>query len=181
MCSVIILIIIILYNYYIIFNIIIILPTLSSKQKNNLVITETWLHSDFPDTAVQLTGRTTHRQDRSKDSAKARGGGLCLYVHNAWCSSSRIIHSHCSPDIEALSVMCRPFYPPREPMAVIATAVSIPPDANVSSALAHLHCTLNKQLQAHPDGVHIIAGDFNQACLRTVLPEFTQYVKCATR
>lgn len=108
-----------------------------------MVITETWLHLDIPDTAVQLTGRTTHRQDCSKDSSKTRGGGLCLYMHNAWCSSSRITHSHFSPDIEALSVMCRPFYLPRELTAVIATAVYIPPDANVSSALAHLHCTLN--------------------------------------
>ncbi|KAK0150001.1 hypothetical protein N1851_009235 [Merluccius polli] len=146
-----------------------------------MVITETWLHSAIPDTAVQLTGCTIHRQDRSKDSRKTMGEGLCLYVHNAWCSGSRITHSHCSPDIEVLSVMCRPFYLPRELTVVIVTAVYIPPDASVSSALAHLHCILNKQLQAHPDGIHIIAGDFNQACLRTVLPEFTQYVKCATR
>lgn len=48
--------------------------------KNNLmrdcsvmVITETWY------------SYTTHRQDCSKDSSKTRGGGLCLYVHNAWC------------------------------------------------------------------------------------------------
>lgn len=104
-----------------------------SWRKNNclrdccvLVIAETWLHPAIPDAAVQLAGRTTHRQDRSKDSGKTRGGGLCAYVHN-FGLSSRIIHSYCSPNIEALSVMCRPFYLPRELTVVIVTAVYIPP------------------------------------------------------
>lgn len=61
------------------------------------------------------------------------------------------------------------------------TAVYIPPDANTSVALTQLHTTVNKHQWNHPDGVHIIAGDFNQTCLKTVLPKFTQYVKFATR
>lgn len=36
-------------------------------------------------------------------------------------------------------------------------------------------------MQAHPDGAFIVAGDFNQACLKTVLPNFVQYVQCFTR
>lgn len=40
---------------------------------------------------------------------------------------------------------------------------------------------VNKQQRAHLDGVHIIAGDFNKACLKTVLPKFHRHVKCATR
>ncbi len=40
---------------------------------------------------------------------------------------------------------------------------------------------ITKQQRAHPDGVHIIAGDFNKACLKSVLPKFHQHVKCATR
>lgn len=35
-------------------------------------------------------------------------------------------------------------------------------------------------MRAHPDGAHIIAGDFNQPRLRTVLPDFHQHVFCAT-
>lgn len=73
-----------------------------------------------------------------------------------------------------------PFYLPRELTVVILTAVYIPPDANVSSALAHLHQNISKQHKIHPDGVHVIAGDFNQACLKSVLPKFTQYANCAT-
>lgn len=89
-----------------------------------LLITETWLHPLITDDAVQLAGRTTHRQDRSKESGKSKGGGLCVYVHNDWCANSRIIHTHCSPDLQALSVVCRPFYLQRELTAVIITAVS---------------------------------------------------------
>ncbi|KAK3562931.1 hypothetical protein QTP86_011615 [Hemibagrus guttatus] len=33
----------------------------------------------------------------------------------------------------------------------------------------------------YPDAVHIIAGDFNHADLKAVLPKFYQHVKCATR
>ena len=80
-----------------------------------------------------------------------------------------------------MTVVCRPFYLPRELTVVIITAVYIPPDANISITLTYLHDSVNKQQQAHPDGVHIIAGDFNQACLKTVLPNFIQYVRCSTR
>lgn len=36
-------------------------------------------------------------------------------------------------------------------------------------------------MQAHPEGAFILSGDFNQACLKTVLPNFVQYVQCSTR
>ncbi|KAK0152182.1 hypothetical protein N1851_006413 [Merluccius polli] len=41
--------------------------------------------------------------------------------------------------------------------------------------------TINKLQQVHPDGVHIIAGEFNQANLKSVQPKFYQHVKCPTR
>lgn len=53
--------------------------------------------------------------------------------------------------------------------------------SNVSLALAYLHDTVNRLQQMHPEGVQIIAGDFNQVCLKTVLPKFVQYVRCSTR
>lgn len=145
-----------------------------------MIITETWLNSSIPDTAVELIDRTLHRQDRSDDTGKSRGGGLCVYVNNNWCTQSRIIDSHCSRDVESLSVLRRPFLL-KELTVVILTAVYIPPDAIVSSALAHHHQTISKQQKIHPDGVHVIAGDLSQACLKSVLPKFTQYVNCATR
>lgn len=146
-----------------------------------MIITETWLTSLIPDNVVELNDRTLHRQDRSRDTGKRRGGGLCVYVNENWCEQSRVIDSHCSSDLESLSVLCRPFYLPRELTVVTVTAVYIPPDANVKSSLARLYQTISKLQKSYPDGVHVIAGDFNQACLQSVLPKFTQYVNCATR
>ena len=148
-----------------------------------LIITETWLHPDIPDASMQLAGRTLLRGDRTKDSGKSKGGGggLCTYVHNNWCNNGTIIDRHCSPDVEYMSVRCRPFFLPRELTVVIVTAVYIPPDASVNTALSLLLNTINEQQWAHPNGVHIIAGDFNKANLKTVLPKFYQHVKCATR
>ena len=116
----------------------------------------------------------------SEDAAN-KVESVCVSVHDGWCNNSKIIDTHCSPDIEVLTVSCRPFYLPRELTVVIVAAVYIPPDANVSTALSLLLASINKQQLAHPDGAFIVAGDFNQACLKSVLPKFVQYVECATR
>ncbi len=101
-------------------------------------------------TAVQLAGRMLHHQDRNRDSGKSRGGGLCVFIHNDWCSQSTVIDSYCSPDIETLSVMHRPFYLPRELTAVVTTAVYIPPDANTNAAVSYLYDIINKQQRTYP-------------------------------
>lgn len=49
-----------------------------------LLVTKTWLHSSIPDSSIELTGYTVQRHDRTSDSGKSRGGGLCVYVHNNW-------------------------------------------------------------------------------------------------
>ncbi len=146
-----------------------------------LIVTETWFHPGIPDASVQLAGRTMLSQDRTKDSGKSRGGGLCIYVYENWCNNGTIIDRHCSPDVEYMSVRCRPFFLPRELTVVIVTAVYIPPDASVNTALSLLLNTINEQQRVYPNGVHIIAGDFNKANLKTVLPKLYQHVKCSTR
>lgn len=67
-----------------------------------LVITETWLQQIIPDSAIELAGYTTLRHDRTVISGKSRGGGLCVYVNNSWCTNTVMIESHCSPDVEYL-------------------------------------------------------------------------------
>ncbi|XP_024121111.1 uncharacterized protein LOC112142095 [Oryzias melastigma] len=146
-----------------------------------LLITETWLQHSVPDSAIELAGYTALRRDRTADSGKSRGGGVCVYVNNSWCTNTVTIDSQCSPDIEYLTVKCRPFYLPREFTAVMVTAVYIPPDANANSAMEILHARISNQQSQYPDAVQIIAGDFNHADLKTSLPKFYQHVKCATR
>ena len=64
---------------------------------------------------------------------------------------------------------------------MLITAVYIPPDADANIALAQLHDVIRKQQSMEPETVTIIAGDFNHANLKVVLPKFYQHVKCATR
>lgn len=46
---------------------------------------------------------------------------------------------------------------------MLITAVHMPPDADTKAALSILYSSINDQRTLHPDGVFIVAGDFNQA------------------
>ena len=81
-------------------------------------------------------------------------------------------------------IKCRPFYLPREFTAVLIIAVYIPPTSSCSdrdAALCELYQAISEQQTAHPDGFIIIAGDFNHADLKTVLPKLHQHVNFPTR
>lgn len=92
-----------------------------------LIVSETWLHPQIPNATVELAGRTLHRHDRTEASGKIRGGGLCVYVLEDWCLDSRVIDTYCSPDLEAMSVQCRPFYLPRELTVAIVSDCGLHP------------------------------------------------------
>ncbi|KAI4884158.1 hypothetical protein NFI96_005463 [Prochilodus magdalenae] len=136
-----------------------------------LILTETWLSDSTPDSAIQLQTHSVHRGDRTAASGKNKGGGVCVFVNNRWCSDIKTVEKHCSTDLELLMVKCRPFYLPREFSAVFILAVYIPPRANSATALGLLHDAISKQETAHPDAVFIVAGDFNHCNLRTVPPQ----------
>lgn len=149
---------------------------------NVMVFTETWLNNTIPASAIELQGRNIFRADRTvTGSGKSKGGGVCIYVNRAWCTDAVIIESHCSADIEYLFIKCRPFYLPREFSSTIITAVDVPPDATAKLAMKDLCSAVNKMQTVYPDGAFIIAGDFNHANLRSVLPKFYQNVSCPTR
>ena len=151
------------------------------RDSSIVVVTETWLHSGIADEAITLTGRTAHRADRTSDSGKSRGGGLVIYSNNRWCTNATVTETHCSPDVEFITLRCRPFYLAREHTVVMVTAVYTPPSANANVALKTLLAAVSKQQSSHPDGIFIVTGDFNHVDLRTVLPKFYQHVTCATR
>ena len=58
------------------------------KNCNILCFTESWLNDDMDN--IQLAGYTLHRQDRTADSGKTRGGGLCIFVNNSWCTECQV-------------------------------------------------------------------------------------------
>ncbi len=72
-------------------------------------------------------------------------------------------------------------YLPREFTAIVIVAVYIPPCANTKDALRELYSAISEQQTNNPDGFFIVAGDFNHANLKTVLPKFYQHVNFAIR
>ncbi|KAK0141960.1 RNA-directed DNA polymerase from mobile element jockey [Merluccius polli] len=146
------------------------------------VFTETWLSENIADAGVQLEGLILHRADRVASlTGKQRGGGLAVYINKSWCQDSVVVSTLCSSNIEFMTVKCRPFYTPRELTAVIVTAVYVPPSANCKEAMAELYTNISETQTDHPDAFFIIAGDFNQASLKSVMPKFYQHVNIATR
>ncbi len=151
---------------------------------NILCLSETWLTPSVPDTAVTSSDNfSVLRMDRTAEAGKIKGGGVCFMINKKWCDPRNIsiLSRSCSPHLEHLSIICRPFYLPREFSAVIATAVYIPPQADTSLALSKLHEVISGYINKHPDAASIIAGDFNKANLRKVMPNFHQHVSCPTR
>ncbi len=137
-----------------------------------------------PDSAIELTGFSVHRSDRTKElTGKSRGGGVCFYINNSWCDEMNLhsIKSFCSPDLEFHMLLCRPFWLPREFTAIIITAVYIPPQANTDQALRELYGNISDQETAHPDAAFVITGDFNKANFRTIAPKYFQHITINTR
>ncbi len=64
---------------------------------------------------------------------------------------------------------------------IIIAAVYIPPQASTEAALSDLCKDLNCSQTSNPDTALTVAGDFNQANLKKVMPEFHQHIDCAKR
>ncbi len=95
-------------------------------------------------------------------------------INKKWCDPRNIsiLSCSCSPHLEHLSIICRPFYLPREFSSIVITSVYIPPQADTSLALPNLHDVLSGYNNKHPDAAFIFAGDFNKANLKPpVQPE----------
>ncbi|KAI4894209.1 hypothetical protein NFI96_027345, partial [Prochilodus magdalenae] len=56
-----------------------------------LILTETWLSDSTPDSAIQLQTHSVHRGDRTAASGKNKGGGVCVFVNNRWCSDIKTV------------------------------------------------------------------------------------------
>ncbi|MCI4379001.1 hypothetical protein PGIGA_G00222700 [Pangasianodon gigas] len=118
------------------------------------------------------------------EGGKSRGGGLCVYINDAWCRDAVVVCRHCSPLAEFMIIKCHPFYLPREYKAILLVAVCIPTSSsnnNRSEALNELYQHINEQQTAHPDAFLILAGDFNHADLKSVFPKIYQHIDFPTR
>lgn len=100
-------------------------------------------------------------------------------MHNNWSENSKIIGRRYSSYLVYLMLRCRPFYLYRDFTVTIIMAVYILPQARL--ALGELLPAITQQQNKYPEGVFMIAGEFNQVNLKTVLPKFHQYVNFPTR
>lgn len=123
-----------------------------------MVFTETWLHRDVPDAALGLEGFSLVRADRNAQSGKIRGGGLAVYVSNAWCKQYTIKDTICCPDAEVLCIKIRPFYLPREFGSVVFCAVYVPPSGSAKGAAECIADCVHQQLQCLPEAPVFILG-----------------------
>ncbi|KAJ8019291.1 hypothetical protein HOLleu_42192 [Holothuria leucospilota] len=95
--------------------------------------------------------------------------------------SVKIISNGCTADLEYITIKCRLYYLPREFSSVTLTSLYIHPKADTVVALNIIAYVISEYENRDPDTLSIIAGDFNQANLKTVLPSFKQHVTCPTR
>ena len=79
-----------------------------------MCFSETWFSPRDSESSTAIEGFTCVRNDRTSDSGKSMGGGVCAYVNERWCNASNISVKahHCSQDIELLCIGIRPHYLP---------------------------------------------------------------------
>ena len=93
-------------------------------------------------------------------------------VNEGWCHSGNItvLQRFCSPEVEFLAIKCRPHYLPCKFTSVVIVAVYIPPQTCTKTALTVLHDALNSYQASVPMAALAVAGDFNKANLKKVMP-----------
>lgn len=146
--------------------------------------TETWLNSSINDGLVNVEGFKLLRGDRDLDATgKKSGGGVCLYVNEAWChpNNAHLKSFHCSQHAEILVVNLRPYYLPREITKVVHVTVYIPDASHGKPAVDELIAVLKDIETANPDALIMVDGDFNRCPIDRRGLHLHQHVKCPTR
>ena len=148
-----------------------------------LCISETCLSETITDRSICVEGFTLYRGERTKESGKKQGDGVCVFVNKKWSHPNTVTvkHKHCSPAVEMLAVSIHPYYLQREFSRVLVTTVYVPPSADAKEAADTIASHVHDLDDRAPDAINIITGDFNNCDLGTTLPNYQKYVTCATR
>ena len=141
----------------------------------------TWLDSTRLDDDIILDGFTVYRSDRTKESGKTRGGGLCIYINNQWCSNVKIHYTLCLPNLELFTLSVRPFYLPlpREFSNIVLCCVYVPPSADALAADDTIASYMQSMLLCYPHAPVFV--NFNRQMHVGLLPSLLQYVHVSTR
>ena len=152
------------------------------REASMVCFSETWLDDSIDDQHLSVDGfGAPIRSDRTEASGKTKGGGVCIYMNNRWCNNHVVRETICTPDIELLSISCRPYYLPREFSQIFVVLVYIPPSSNYEIAAEPIQHHMHELDSVSCSAPKLILGDFNGCSLKTYLPTYKQYVTCETR
>ncbi|KAG1655027.1 hypothetical protein GQR58_024747 [Nymphon striatum] len=145
--------------------------------------TETWLKEIHQDDHVNIDGFKILRGDRTEESGRKGGGGVCLYINESYCHpNNSVIKSHsCSPNIEILTVSIRPYYLPREFSHIVMMTIYIPHQRVATQAAVELCQAIQHIESSAPNAFICINGDFNHCNLKKSGFKYHQHVTCPTR
>ena len=144
---------------------------------------ETWLSDDVRDSHVNMEGFSLFRSNRTKDSGKKNGGGVCLFAKEKWChrNNMSVKHKVCTPNVQLLTDSVRPYYIPQKFSHVLITTVYARQSANAKNAAKVISSHVIDLVTSAPDAFKMITGDFNHCSLKTAIINYFQHVKCATQ
>ena len=76
-----------------------------------MCFTETWLSENVADSHLNIEGFSIFRANRTNDSGKLKGGGLCVLVNGQWCHPNNITIKlkSCSQNAEIFIIVLRPY------------------------------------------------------------------------
>uniref|UniRef100_A0A2C9LT42 Uncharacterized protein n=1 Tax=Biomphalaria glabrata TaxID=6526 RepID=A0A2C9LT42_BIOGL len=116
-----------------------------------LAFTETWLEEDDNDNLIAIDGFSCVRSDRTAESKKKKGGGLCVYINLKYCTNYTVKKRMCCPDLELLVLSMRPFYLPRDFGVIYIVQVYVPPTAKTEVAAAIIADVVHEFQTRSPD------------------------------
>jgi len=88
-------------------------------------------------------------------------GGLCCFLNQRWGNNNSVKFKWiiCIPDIELVSMYCRPFYQPCEISTIFAVLVDMPPNANYTVAADTITQCIHEHNNVSPGAPKLLLGD----------------------
>eukprot|EP00061_Rhincodon_typus_P003753 g20888.t1 len=88
---------------------------------------------------------------------------------------------YCFLNLEYLTVKCRAYYLLHDLTSTVLTVVYIPLCVEVKHACDEIYTVTNNLGMEYSETLFIVASDFNQAKLKSVLPKYHQHVSRPSR
>lgn len=147
------------------------IQTVSSITSGNVSIIniqETKLKHDTSSGIIEIDGFHLLRLDRNlANFDDMGGGGLLTYVSKKWCPQRpKIIEAISCPDVELLSVVCRPMYLPSRYRCIISINLYMRPQRNKTKTENIIRKCLLRIESHYPRSFITACGDANSSCIK---------------